>query len=193
MTAWYAVQTKPRAEWGVHRDLRDEGYATLYLHYAGTIRHARRVLGVLKPYFPRYLFVEVDRQREQSVGFVNRIRHVHGVVGTPDGPLPIPEPVIAELASRADGNGKVGHLTADQRRLIEAGSQVRILGGPLEGLLAHVALDGGNAIRVWLTMFGGKVEAIFDPAGLEQISPAMRSYPPKRLCEPTKTSTPYRR
>lgn len=170
---WYAVYTKARAEWLVHKGLREQGYETLYLHRRATVSHARRKIGVLRPYFPRYVFVAVGPR--QSVYAVNTTIGVSTVVYAGLDPLEIPAEVIAELRARGDENGLVEERGPEARKRLKRGQQVRIAGGPFEGLLALVALDSGNAIRVWLDGFGGKVEAILDPSGLEPVSPEWRS------------------
>ena len=158
---WYAIQTAPRAEWGVHRALDRLGYDTLHLHYAATVRHARRVIGVLKPYFPGYLFAAVVAPL--SIHPIAVTAGVVAIVGDLAGPIEIPPAVIGELRSRGDERGLMPLPPAEkQRRELEAGEQVRISAGPLENLLATVALDSGTEVSVWLEMFRGRVIARFD-------------------------------
>ena len=53
---WFAVHTKPWKEGLVARLLHHQGYETLYLHHATTVKHARRTRMVLRALFPRYVF-----------------------------------------------------------------------------------------------------------------------------------------
>jgi transcriptional antiterminator RfaH len=173
---WYVAHTNARAEWMAHKELRRKGFDTLYLHYRSTIKHARKVIGVLKPYFPRYVFVKVDGG--QAFGHVNRAAGVATVINGPGGPLEIPPDVIDELASRANAAGLVDVPDPKHRERMLAGRMVRIMGGPLEGLIAQVALDEGERVRVWLEMFGGNVEAVLDPTGLNLLAPEWTSIDP---------------
>lgn len=97
--------TKARAEWGVHKELRRQGYATLYLHYQGKVKHARRVIAVLKPFFPRYLFVGLEDG--QSLYDIAETRGVVAVLSNADGPLEVPSREIERLARGADADGRV--------------------------------------------------------------------------------------
>jgi transcription antitermination factor NusG len=166
---WFAVHTNARAEWMAHRRLEEHGYETLYLHFLGIVRHARRQIAVLKPYFPRYLFVAI--KPGQSFGPVNRTIGVASIVHRGDEPLWIPDPVIAELRSRGNAAGLIGPEEVRKRALLKRGSEVRILQGPLEGFLATVALDDGAQIKVWLSLFGRHTTARLPSQGVELLHP----------------------
>jgi transcription antitermination factor NusG len=166
---WFAVHTNARAEWMAHCRLKEQGYDSLYLHFLGLVRHARRQIAVLKPYFPRYLFVAIGPG--QSFGPVNRTIGVASIVHRGDEPLWIPDPVIAELRSRGNAAGLIGPEEIRKRALLKRGSQVRILQGPLEGFLATVAFDDGAQIKVWLSLFGRHTPARLPSQGVELLHP----------------------
>lgn len=156
--SWYAVHTKPRAEPAVSHGLQKLGHETLYLHYKVTAKHARRTIEVLKPYFPRYLFVEA------TSGLYGIAKHegVQSVVYGTNGPGEIPAEVIAELKRCADGNGLVDNTEIQHR--IKPGTEIKITAGPLEGFMATILTDNGNLAKVLIDMFKGQVEAELLPA-----------------------------
>lgn len=170
---WYAVHTAARAERLAHRRLAEQGFETLYLHYAGTIRHARRVIGVMKPLFPRYLFVNVAPG--QGVGTVNDTDGVSTIVRGPDGPYEIPEAVIERMRGWCvDASGRVPTPPGEgERRRLPAGTEVTIAdpASPWRGIIATVTLDMGDELRVLMDLFGGKVEATMPVQGVEPVSP----------------------
>ena len=167
---WFAVHTNARAEWMAHCRLKEQGYDSLYLHFLGLVRHARRQIAVLKPYFPRYLFVAIGSG--QSFGPVNRTIGVASIVHHRDEPLEIPEPVIAELRSRGNAAGLIALEEVGKRAFLTRGSQVRILQGPLEGFLATVAVDDGAQIKVWLPLFRRHTIARMLSQGVELLHPS---------------------
>lgn len=178
---WFAVLTKPRAERLAEGELLRQGYRTLYLHYPATVSHARRRIGVLKPYFPRYVFVGLSAG--QAFAPVVSTPGVSEVVSSTDGPLPIPADVIAELASRGDDKGKLKPEVLERakaRPRFAKGDVVRIGAGSLEGLLVTVALDEGERVRVWLGAFGGEVDALVSPTLIEPASPERWTMEPPR-------------
>lgn len=168
---WYAVHTNSRSEWLAAKRLKEQGYEVLYLHYQDVVKHARRKIAVLKPYFPRYLFTHVDPC--QSIYTINKTEGVSTVVYAADEPLQIPFSVIEELRERADKNGLVTlqPQEKEERRRFNKGEKVRIEEGPFIGFVAAVSLDTGSKVRVFLDMFKGRVESEFFPA---QVSPVRR-------------------
>ena len=170
---WYAVYTNAQKEWLVDDLLRQQGFETLYLHFLYTIDHARRTRTVKKSLLTRYIFAGVTDGL--TVYDINSTIGVSTVVyGMGDRPLDIPVAVIEELRDRGDERGLVWvppEAARAPRKRFRRGEQVRITDGPLAGLFAVVALDSGPAVRVWLEMFGGKVEALLPPKGLKSGSP----------------------
>lgn len=165
---WHAVHTNARAEWLAKSRLEEQAYAVFYPHFLGTVRHARKVIGVIKPYFPRYLFVGV--RPDQSLYAVNKTMGVSTVVYIGDVPLEVPGPVMAELRSRGDEDGRVAMEEGRRKARPAVGSRVS-LAGPLEGFVAQVAeIDGGDHVRVWVQMFGRLVEARVSDADLSPIA-----------------------
>ncbi len=172
---YYAVHTHARKEPMVDQLLRRQDFDTLFLHYSAVVKHARKTRRVIRSYFVRYIFVGV--LPGQAMYDINRTPGVSTVVYLADKPLEIPAPVIEELRARGDDNGLVRFLpkeSVEQRQRWRPGQSVCVTDGPLAGLFAVVSLDKGHEVRVWLEMFGGKVEALFAPTGLKSGSPERR-------------------
>jgi transcription antitermination factor NusG len=84
--------------------LERQGYRVCLPRIARTVRHARRTRCVLRPLFPRYLFVALDPDRDPW-------RAVRGTIGVSalvmagERPCPVPEGVVEAFAATADGEG----------------------------------------------------------------------------------------
>ena len=61
---WYVVHTQPNRENRAAMNLRRQGFSAYLPIFQRTRRHARRTETVSRPLFPRYMFVEFDRNRE---------------------------------------------------------------------------------------------------------------------------------
>lgn len=165
---WFIVHTVARAEWMAHRALRQTGIHTFYPHFPGTVRHARRCIGVLLPLYPRYLFAQLPLGR--SLAEVNRAPGVSTVVYRGPEPLEVPPLVMESEFRRADEKGRLlpeelirlGLAPSEQRRYehqFRPGQAVRFGRGPFADLCGVVArLDSNDALRVWLRVFGREVE-----------------------------------
>lgn len=122
---WYVVHTQPLAEFRAAEHLRRQDFVPYLPRYLKKRRHARRVEKIVRPLFPRYLFVSVDVATQ-------RWRSIHSTVGVcrlvcrGDEPAPVPPQVVEAIKAREDAEGFV---TLDQRPRFAAGERVRILDG----------------------------------------------------------------
>ena len=64
-TVWIAVATHPNAEGRAVQNLKRQGYECYCPCTRVVRRHARRSETVERPFFPGYLFVRLDRTRDQ--------------------------------------------------------------------------------------------------------------------------------
>ena len=182
LPTWFAVLTNVRKESLVNQYLRRQDFDTLFLHFSAVVKHAMRTRRVIRALYARYVFVGV--YEGQALYDVNRTPGVSTVLYLNDKPLEIPAPVIEELRARGDARGLVRFLPkerAEHRERWQKGQSVCVVDGPLAGLFAVVALDKGHEVKVWLEMFGGKVEALFPPEGLKSGSPERWGSPKRRV------------
>lgn len=130
---WFAVQTLPRRETGATQQLRFQGYDVfLPLHWK-TVRHARRFRNVKAAFFPRYIFVRLNRARD-------RWRPINGTFGVASlvmaggSPMPVPRGIVEELGAMTGPDGVMSF------EAFEPGQRVRVLTGPFAdhiGELVH--------------------------------------------------------
>src|ERR1700674_4632950 len=71
---WYVVQTLPFREARARVQLESQGFRIFLPRHTKTIRHARRLMTVSAPFFPRYMFVVLDLGRD-------RWRSINGTFG----------------------------------------------------------------------------------------------------------------
>jgi len=146
---WYAVQTQPHREQRAALNLARQEFRVFLPLHRKTVRHARRFREACAPFFPRYLFVQLDIGRD-------RWRSVNGTYGVSqilsDGqkPRPVPAGIVEEMQAAAD---QLGLVRLDSRLL--PGQRVRIMAGPLSGLVGElVALDENQRVKVLLDFLG---------------------------------------
>ena len=127
MTAWYVVYTQVNAESKALEHLRRQGYKAYLPRYEKWRHHARRRERVLRPLFPRYLFVEMDVAS-------SRWRALRSTFGVEDlicrgnEPVAVPPGVVEGIRGREDDNGLV--LLARQSPF-KKGDPVRVIAGAL--------------------------------------------------------------
>ena len=146
MEAWYLVYTKPRQETVALTNLERQGYAT-YLPLARTRRRrGGRIVPVIEPMFPRYLFVHLSDLTDDW-GPMHSTIGVSKFVKFGTDAARVPPGLISLLKSREDGEGvQILHRAAPER-----GDRVKIVDGLLAGYEA-IFEAGSGKVRVLLLL-----------------------------------------
>lgn len=161
---WYLVYAKPRQEESARTNLERQGYET----YLPRMRVARRRLGRrtirVEPMFPRYLFIRLDKERDNWAPIRSTIGVSNIVRFGPD-PTPVPDPLVASILAR-DNEG-VQELPLHQ---FESGARVRIEEGPFTGYEGiFLAKTSHERVLVLLDIVGKAAKARVE---LEHLGPA---------------------
>lgn len=145
---WYVVQAHPRKEPFVRdriHDLGREAFLPMLRERSPGRRRSRLV-----PLFPGYLFAKLS----ESDGDLPHVRWAPGVrrlLGDCDQPRPVEDELIECIRARTDRNGRV-----KLGRRLRPGSRVRIVDGPLAGLigiLERPAVEPAERVSVLLELF----------------------------------------
>jgi transcription elongation factor/antiterminator RfaH len=160
---WYVVCAHPHKEATACGHLERQGYRTFLPQIRRDVRGQRRVRQVLRPLFPRYLFVSLDIEKQ---GW-RRIRSTIGVsslVMDGDRPRPVVPGLVEELAWRtAQGDGV--SVSAG----LSVGDTVRFVGGPFRDRIgALLALKDSERAVVLLSLLGGTREVA---VAVDQLQP----------------------
>lgn len=156
---WYVVQTQFRGETQAARELANQAFEVFLPRYQKKCRHARKVSLVAAPLFPNYLFVRLDppRQRWRSI---NGTRGVRRVIASQEGPIPVPDALIAVLRTRLDAQGFV---MMSLRPDFAPGEVIRIRSGSFAEVIG--LFDGfrdHDRVAVLLDLLGGRVRVVLD-------------------------------
>jgi transcriptional antiterminator RfaH len=155
MTRWYATYAQPQSEARAERELRQQGFDVFLPLCRRLRRHARRSEMVLRPLFPRYLFVAIDlaTQRWRAV---NGTRGVVQLVRQGDRPAPLPAGVVEALRARADGSGAV---PLDALSMFEPGRKLLVTAGPFAGHTGkYETMTSDERVILLLELLGRSVE-----------------------------------
>ncbi len=136
---WYVVYTKPRKEALAQFHLRQKGLEIFFpqLLLPESNLNFRRVV----PLFPSYLFVKIRISTEFQ--FVTWSPGVKRLVSFDGVPSVIEDSVVAFLMRHAGPNGII-----QARSNLRVGQEVRITGGPFEGLVGIIQEPPNSRERV---------------------------------------------
>ena len=162
MQAWYVIYTKAQKEELAQFHLKLKNLESVFLRLLLPV-YSRRLKRVV-PLFPNYLFVRMDLAKEYD--FVRWSPGVKCFVSFNDTPNPLEDGVVEYLLSRADRNGIIV-----ARANLKKGQEVRICGGPFEGIfgtIEHIA-DANGRVKILMQLLsrdlGVKVPMEFIEAG----------------------------
>lgn len=154
---WFAVQCGPHRESGAALQLRNQGFQVFLPLRPKTWRHARRIETRHVPFFPGYLFVvlDLDRDRWRSVNGTFGVQRI--VTGGEEAkPLPLPRGLMDALRCEADERGCLR-----PNGLLRVGQGVRILAGPFGDRIGElIGLDDAGRVRVLIELLGGRIPVV---------------------------------
>lgn len=158
---WYVISARPGSESIAGTNLARQGFLTWSPYQIRMVRHARRRLERRVPFFPGYLFVQLDitTQRWRSVNSTLGVRHL---LMQGDQPLPCPQGLVEGLKQQTDAEGIFNAAAA-----ILPGGAVRVVSGPMaEQIGSLLALDGAGRARILLKLMGSEIVATLDASRL---------------------------
>jgi transcriptional antiterminator RfaH len=166
VTCWYVAQTHPRQEDRADMNLKAWGIVTLnpkikeqeYSPLSG------RTTSVIKPLFPRYIFVQCNATRLRQVQLTRGVRRV---VCFGDSPSSIDDEIIAEIKSRAGVDGYIG--VAEE---FVPGDEVIVSNGPMTAFKGiFISNVGANdRVRILLETVSYQAHLEIEKAALKKIN-----------------------
>ena len=164
---WYAVHCLSHREPAAFAHLQNQNFPVFLPRRRKTRRHARRIDVVLEPFFPGYLFIQLDLTRDQWRS-VNGTYGVGRLVMQGDAHASASRGVVEALYDACDESG-VLRLPSDE---LKPGQSVRILTGAFADFVGEIdRLDDAERVRVLLDIMGGGVPVVL-PKG--SVVPASR-------------------
>ena len=147
-THWYALRSKPRKEEVLWRQLKSQGYNVFYPRLRVNPVNPRA--SKVKPYFPSYMFIQVDIG-EVGISTFQWMPHALGLVSFDGEPASVPENLIHAIAKKVEAIAEAG---GEFFAGLKPGDHVRIADGPFAGYEAifDARLPGSERVRVLIQM-----------------------------------------
>lgn len=149
---WCAVYTRPGAESRAAFHLKRQGFEAYAPGLRKTVRHSRQSKSIIAPFFPRYIFILLDSDRD-------RWRSINGTLGVAylltanDRPLHVPEGFVENLMNFLNGNGQT-----DIENRFQINDNVQFVDGPFSELIGQVQnFDSKGRVKVLLELMGRPV------------------------------------
>ncbi len=158
MEKWYVIRTKPRKEQVALENLQRQGYRCYYPRLKQMQRRRGKRQSCIEALFPGYLFINLDME-SANTGPIRSTRGVYGLVIFGSHIRPVADEIITAIRDRANEDDVIDNKQAE----FKAGQQVRIEGGPMEGLEAVFQEKSGKDRAILLLNILGTERAVEIP------------------------------
>ena len=149
---WYALRSKPRKEEILWRQLRAQEFEVFFprIRVHPVNPRSRKLL----PYFPGYMFVNVNLD-EVGLSTFQWMPHAIGLVSFDGEPSTVPENLIQAINERVEEIAAAGGEFFDG---LKPGDPVKISTGPFAGYEAifDARLPGSERVRVLIQMLSDR-------------------------------------
>ena len=165
MGQWFVVYCRTGLETRALTNLKRQEYNGWVPLYRKTRRHARKTEKVLRPLFPRYLFINFDLSSQPWRPILST-SGVYTIVSNSEGPIAISDDVISGLLNRADAEG----IFEVNLNMPKPGDLVRIESGPmadLEGIFQ--AKHDSDRVMLLLKLMGREVRVSVEANEVERL------------------------
>ena len=134
---WFALKVRPRFERCIVEHLRYRGYDPFLPTYVVKSQWADRLVKLVEPLFPGYLFCRFDLKSRLPILTVPGVHYIVGICRAPE---PIAEQEIRSLRNVV-GSG----VYYERHPYLATGQLVRVEHGPLAGAVGRVILQKSAA------------------------------------------------
>ena len=156
MTHWYAVQTKPRQETVAEQNLQRQDFVTYLPRISLRKRKRNSWVDAVEPLFPRYLFIQVDPDKD-SLAPVRSTLGVAGLVRFGQLLRPVPDTVIDYIKQLEDPQ-------TEQRQAEtwphQPGDTLEVLEGPFASLTGIYQMPVGEDRALLLIEMLGRINSV---------------------------------
>ena len=161
--SWYLVVTKPQCEFKAQENLLRQNYET-YLPLIQTSRRRNgRSINRTEAFFPRYLFIHLDKETDNWAPIRSTIG-VAGLVRFGGLPAVVPQNMILDLKNNENEFG----LQSTDKKVLKQGDKVEIIDGPFEGYQAiYQKMKNTERVSVLLDIVGKNTQVTLSVHELE--------------------------
>ncbi len=161
---WFVAHVFTGREKSAEAHLRNQQFETFSPIELRTVRHARLLVTRERAFFPGYLFVRFDADRDQW-RCINGTRGVRKLFMQMERPVACPHGVVERLMEAADEHGVMGTSTA-----LQPGQTVVVRSGPFADFVGTLErLDSAGRARVLLDIMAGVRAVRMDIQDIEAV------------------------
>ena len=150
--SWCVIYTNPGQEFLAISELKKQNFYIYIPLMKKVVKHARKIKEAVKPYFPRYIFINLNTS-EEKWKTINYTKGVLKILTSEELPISISSKVIRELKNLEDDKG---YINNDNLCQYKQGDKIEILVGALKGKTGYYDTFSDNLRAKILLDFMGR-------------------------------------
>ena len=152
---WLVVHTKVNKEAMSEKNLIRQGFDTYLPKYKKIIRHARKTSQVVRPLFPRYLFVKINSINNNWV-LINSTYGVQTIITMENKPVIVPKQVIYNIKANENSEGVIDIKPFSNKAI---GEEIEIVEGAFKGKSGiFCGINENNRVKVLFNILGQDIK-----------------------------------
>jgi transcriptional antiterminator RfaH len=149
--SWCVIYTNPGQEFLAISELKKLNFCIYIPLVKKVVRHARKIKEAVRPFFPRYFFINLNISAEKWK-IINYTKGVSKILTSEELPISISSTVISELKNLENDKGYINY---DNLYHYKQGEKIEILAGPLKGKTGYYdALSDNQKAKILLDFMG---------------------------------------
>lgn len=150
MRKWYPIFTQINKEFFLKNEIERLGFETYLPITKKNIRHARKTTNVLKPLFPRYLFVFIDKEIDNWF-FLNTTQGVEYFLKNNNRILSVENDIITNLKNLEK---QKGYIDISDFFKFKKGDIIKVKEGPFKGFFGKFSKYTNNKkFNLFISLF----------------------------------------
>ena len=149
--SWCVIYTNQGQEFLAISELKKQNFSIYIPLMTKVVRHARKIKEIVKPFFPRYIFINLNIL-EDAWKKINYTKGVTKILTSEELPISIANEIIGELKKLEDSEGYINYNSPD---FYNQGDKIEILEGPFKGKAGYYdAVSDNQKAKILLDFMG---------------------------------------
>ena len=149
--SWCVIYTNQGQEFLAISELKKQNFSIYIPLITKVVRHARKIKEIVKPFFPRYIFINLNII-EDAWKKINYTKGVTKILTSEEVPISVEGEIIRELKKLENSKGYINY---DNPYFYSQGDKIEILEGPFKGKAGHYdSLSDNLKAKILLDFMG---------------------------------------
>jgi len=164
--SWCVIYTNQGQEFLAISELKKQNFSIYIPLMTKVVRHARKIKEIVKPFFPRYIFINLNIL-EDAWKKINYTKGVTKILTSEEMPISVASEIIRELKKLEDSKG---YIIYDNPDFYSQGDKIEILEGPFKGKSGYYdSLSDNLKAKIFLDFMGRTLKVKLNKGFIDKV------------------------